>query len=98
MVTVASTRKSYIDPRDLPEVERATVRRILGCLRPYGKQVALVLASMLLCSMLNLVPPLLIERTVDHAIPSGDKNELWLLCALMVAGPLVAGLFQVGQK
>jgi ATP-binding cassette subfamily B protein len=98
MVTVASTKKSFIDPKDLPEVERATVRRILGTLRPYGTQVALVLLSILSCALLNLIPPVLIERTVDHAIPRGDRQELIFLCAMMVLGPALAGLIQVGQK
>jgi ATP-binding cassette subfamily B protein len=98
MVTVASTRKSFIDPKDLPEVERATVRRILRTLRPYRKHVLMAIGSMLVCALLNLVPPILIERTVDHAIPHGDRDQLWLLCALMVLGPVAAGLLQVGQK
>ncbi|HVV82840.1 MAG TPA: ABC transporter ATP-binding protein, partial [Kofleriaceae bacterium] len=93
-----STRKSYIDPHDLPEVERVTIRRILGCLRPYRRHVAAVVALMLVCALLNLVPPVLIKRTVDQAIPNGNLRELWVLCILMVLGPLVASLIQVGQK
>ena len=98
MVAVASTRKTFIDPRQLPEVERATIRRIVGHVGPYRGHVAVALGCMVVASVLNLVPPLLIARTVDVAIPHGDRRQLLVLCGAMILAPLVASLFQAGQK
>jgi hypothetical protein len=75
MVTV-DIEKSFIDRRDLPEMERATVRRVLACLAPYRRQVVLSLGTMVIAALLNLISPLLDERTADQAIPSGDVDEL----------------------
>jgi ATP-binding cassette subfamily B protein len=98
MVTLTSTKKTYIDPRDLPDVERATLRRIFSYLRPYRLYAFLVLASIGGAALLNAVPPLFIKRIVDQAIPEKDLDLLYLLCAGMVAGPLFAGLLGVAQK
>jgi ATP-binding cassette subfamily B protein len=98
MVTVADVRKSFIDPANLPEMERATLRRILGTMSAYRREVFFALAIMLVCAVLNLLPPLLIKRTVDQAIPAGDETQVLELCGLMILGPLIAGLLQVWQK
>lgn len=91
-------RKTYIDPKDLPEVERATLRRIFSYLRPYRRHAALTVVIVLAAAAINLVPPLLIKRVVDRAIPQGKSSELLLLCAGMVVAPLLAGLLGVGKK
>ncbi len=98
MVTVTSTRRSHIDPSDLPEVERATLRRIIAFLGPYRLQTALVFFSILFAAALGLAPSLCIKRIVDHAIPKHDRSELLLLVGAMAAGPLIAGLFSVVQR
>jgi ATP-binding cassette subfamily B protein len=97
-VIVTSTKKSYIDPRDLPEVDRATLARILTYLGPYRWRVALVVTIIVVCALLNLLPPLLVKQVVDRAIPGRDLRLLLILCAGMMAGPLLAGLLQVAQK
>jgi ATP-binding cassette subfamily B protein len=93
-----STKKSYIDPSELPPLDRTTLRRILGCLRPYRRRGAFVLVLLVLVAGLQMVPPLLIRQVVDEAIPERRLLLLLLLCGGMVAGPLVAGLLQVLQK
>ena len=98
MVSLPSSKKTYIDPRELPEVERATLRRIFSYLRPYRFYAFLVLLSITCAAMLNALPPLFIKRIVDHAIPERQTKLLLLLCAGMVVGPLCAGLLGVAQK
>jgi ATP-binding cassette subfamily B protein len=53
---------------------------------------------MLGAAMLNLAPAWFVKQIVDVAIPRGNMKLLWICCAAMVAGPLVAGLLQVAQK
>ena len=97
-MTVASTRRSHIDPQDLPAVQRATLRRIFRYLGPYRGRTVLVMLAILVGSLLGLVPPLCIRRIVDHAIPHRDRVELIELFLLMITGPLVAGLLGVVQR
>ena len=98
MSQVISTKKSYIDPRDLPAVDRATLRRALGYLRPHAARGAGVLAVLVSVAAMGLLPPLLIKDVVDLAIPQRRLVLLVLLCAGMVVAPLLAGLLQVLQK
>ena len=95
---VNPAKKTYLDPKDLPKVERATLRRILATLAPYRSRVALVVLAVLTASLLNVLPPFFVKRAVDQAIPSGDLRLLLLLCAGMVVGPVLAGLVGVFQK
>jgi ATP-binding cassette subfamily B protein len=79
-------------------IERATLSRILGYFRPYRRQAFLVMGSVALSALAGGLPPLLIKRLVDHAIPKHRLGELALLCAGMVLGPLLAGLLAVAHK
>ena len=38
------------------------------------------------------------KRVVDVALPNRDLRLLWLCCAGMIAGPLLAEFVRVGQK
>lgn len=91
-------KRTDIDPRDLPNVDPVTFRRIVAYLRPYRWRVAGIVAIILVSAGLNLLPPLLVRAVVDEAIPQHDLRRLWWLCGGMVAGPLAAGLLQVAQK
>ena len=98
MTTVTSTRRSHIDPKDLPEIQRATLRRIFRYLRPYRGRTMLVIAAIVTGSLLGLVPPLCIRGIVDGAIPHHDRTLLIELFALMITAPLIAGLLSVAQR
>jgi len=93
-----STKKSVIDPRDIPDIERATLGRIFAFLRPYRRQALLVLGSIILAALCGALPPLFLKRIVDHAIPERQLKLLFLLCGGMALGPLVAGLLGVAQR
>ena len=95
---IPSSKKTYLDPKDLPRVERATLARVVATLAPYRSRVALVVLAIVAASLLNLVPPFFVKRAVDQAIPAGDLRLLALLCAGMVLGPALAGLVGVFQK
>ena len=98
MSTLVSSKKTYIDPRDLPPVEVSILRRILTYLHPYRRDAALVLIAVLLSAFLSLLPPFLVRRAVDEAIPAGNLRLLFLLCAAIIGSALVAGLLGVWQK
>lgn len=104
MSSFVSTKKSYIDPQQLPPVERAMLRRIFSHLLPYRRSAAAILLCVVAGALLNLLPPLFVkeivdylEAVLDHAQPP-EVGRLLLLCLGMVLGPLAAGLIGVGQK
>src|SRR6266478_2033591 len=93
-----SARRTYIDPRDLPAMNRATAARILAQLRPYRGQAALVLIAIVGAALLNALPPLFLRRIIDQALPARHTTLLLVLCGAMAAAPLLAGLLGVAQK
>ena len=91
-------KRSYIEPGEVHEVDAANLRRVARLLRPYRLALWGVLASIAAAAVLGLVPPILVKRVIDVAIPAGDVGMLAWLSAGMVVGPLLAGLVNVGQK
>jgi len=90
-VAVRHVRKPVIDPKDMPSIESATLRRILHHIAPYRWQAVVVLVCVVGAALMNLAAPWFIKQIVDRAIPGGDIDRLLLYCAGMVAGPLAAG-------
>jgi ATP-binding cassette, subfamily B, bacterial len=90
--------KARIDPKNLPPVNPATFRRIVAYVTPYWLRALGVGACMVLAAALNLAAPWFVKHIVDVAIPGGDLRLLWLCCAGMVAGPLLAGFVRVAYK
>ncbi|MEE8422105.1 MAG: ABC transporter ATP-binding protein [Dehalococcoidia bacterium] len=72
--------------------------RILRYARPYRKLIVFTLLLVLVSASLSLIPPLLIKQLIDGAIPSGDRTQLVILAAAMIAIPVVTGLVQVAQN
>lgn len=88
----------YDEEQDRPKVSRRLLRRVAAYARPYTRYVALILFTMLVISLLSLIPPLLIRDLLDHAIPQGDFSRLNILALGMVAVPLINGLLGVAQR
>jgi ATP-binding cassette subfamily B protein len=91
-------KKTPLDLNALPPLERATLLRIVGYVRPYWRRALLVVGCMVAGAALSLSLPWFMRQVVDVAIPRGDLRLLWLYSAAMVAGPAAAGLLEVVQK
>ena len=57
-------------------IRRGTLRRVWGLFSPYRSQLVVVALLVLMSAGLGIVVPLLIARTIDVAIPSGDRPQL----------------------
>lgn len=88
----------YDEEQDQPEVDRDLLRRVATYARPYWKWVAATLLTMIVISILSIIPPLLIRDLIDHAIPEGDIARITQLALAMIAIPLLNGLFGVIQR
>jgi ATP-binding cassette subfamily B protein len=93
-----SLPKTSIAPQDLPGLDSATFRRIVQCVKPYGLRACGVGVCMVVAAVLSLASPWFVKRIVDVALPTRDLRLLWLCCAGMIAGPLLAEFVRVGQK
>ncbi len=62
-----------------------TVRRAAALARPYRTMLSGFLAAQLLGALAFLVPPILFGRIIDEAIPAGDRWQLNVLAAIIVA-------------
>jgi ATP-binding cassette subfamily B protein len=88
----------FDEERDRPTVSRGLLRRVAGHARPYWGWVAVILVTILIISLLTLLPPLLIRDLLDRAIPAKDFRRLNLLALGMIGVPLVNGLLGVAQR
>ena len=94
-------------PREKAENKGATARRLLGELRPYGRQLVLALVLVVLGAGAQASGPYLIGRAIDRYILEGDVNGL-LWTMLLLLGVYLVGIFasrgqilqvgSVGQK
>jgi ATP-binding cassette subfamily B protein len=88
----------YDEEQDRPEVDRALLRRVWSYGRPYTAALIGTLATVLVISGLQVVPPILTRRILDDAIPRGDLGSLTVLGLGMVAVPIVSSLVGIAQR
>ena len=81
-----------------PHLTKDLLKRVAAYARPYTFKIALTLGTILVASLLGLVPPLLYRDLIDHALPQKDFARLNLLALGMIGIPLFDGLLGVGQR
>ncbi len=64
----------------------------------YKKEMGVVMLTILIISLLSLLPPLLIGDLIDNAIPNEDLGRVTVLGIGMVLVPLLNGGFGVWQR
>ena len=70
------------EKQDLPQVDGKLLGRILGYLKPYWLQFALVFLTILLSAVIGLYPSILTGRIVDEALVGQDMRLLVKLLIL----------------
>lgn len=94
-------------PRDAEAVKdarlsRGTARRIWTFARPYRGTIALFLTAIVVAALLALVPPLVVRRIIDVAIPdaeaTGDRGPIWWLAGIAVIAAVVDAALQIVQR
>ena len=89
---------SYDESKGKPNVDRALLRRVFAYARPYIAAVAVVLATIVAISLLELIPPLLYRNLIDVVLPERDFGQLNTLALAMLAIPIARGLIGVLQR
>ena len=94
-------------PRDTDAVKDATLardtaRRVWGFARPYRGTIALFLSAIVVAALLALVPPLVVRRILDVAIPEaqadGNRAPIWWLAGIAVVAALADAALQIVQR
>ncbi|WP_246072778.1 ABC transporter ATP-binding protein [Paenibacillus dokdonensis] len=91
-------RMKFDDAQQKPNISKAMLLRIFKYFKPYWKQTMLVLSILLVSSLLGLLPPLLIQRIVDHALPDKNMKLLVELVLISLGTTVVSGLLGVLQS
>ena len=92
---------SYIrfdDSEPRPNIDRATLKRVLSYASSYKVEMTVVLITIVVISILTVVPPLLMKGLIDTAIPDKNLALVTVLGLGMVAVPLINGIVGVVQR
>jgi ATP-binding cassette subfamily B protein len=65
------------------------VRWMLGLLRPYRRQVTLMLVALVAATAAGLAPPYLAGKAIDDGINAGDANALTVIVVVFLASALL---------
>lgn len=68
------------------------LKRVLGYVKPYKKDMAVTVMLMLIASIAGLIGPYLIKDAIDNKIPAGDKNGLLVLSGIFILTLVVTGV------
>ena len=90
-------------PRDAKSVEgvkleRESAARVWRFAQPYRPQVVGFLATVILDSLLGLVPALLFGRIIDQAIPNQDRGLLAIFAMAIVGAALLSGIVGLFER
>ena len=81
-----------------PQVDRRLLQRVMGYTRPYIFPVSLLLLTIVVTSLVQLVPPLLYRDLIDHVLPERNIARLNLLAIAMIGIPVFTGLIGVAGR
>jgi len=88
----AGRRESISSPTAVSELN---LRRIIGFLTPYWRQLLLIFATVALAAGVGVVPPLLTRAIIDSAIDGADRQLLAGLALAFAGAALAMGLVGV---
>ncbi len=86
------------DEDDTHRVSWPLLKRVLGYARPYRRQIAMMLVTILLTTGLGLLTPLIFRDIIDRTLPEGDSARLNMLALALVVIPLITGVIRVFQR
>ena len=82
----------------VPPVRAETRRRVWAFASPYRSMVTGFVATVVLSSVLGVVPPLLFREIIDGAIADGDRSRITVLGGLVVAAALAHALLSLLER
>ncbi len=89
---------SVDDSKPQPKLDRETLRRVFAYAKPHWRSVSIVMATIVVISLMDLIPPLLYRELIDHVLPNRDMARLNWLAAAMLGIPVLSGLVGIVQR
>ena len=83
---------------EMPKVTKKMLARIFSYFIPYWMRMVLVIGSIIVASILGLVPPILIRNIIDKALPQKDLKLLSIFIFVSIGITILLGLLQVAQS
>jgi ATP-binding cassette subfamily B protein len=80
------------------KIGKTSVRRVWRFARPYRRSILGFLATILISSVIALIPPLIFRLIVDEAIPDADKRRIVFLTIVLVVVALGDAALQIIQR
>jgi len=93
-------RAARLSPEELANatIDRRTLGRAWGLTRPYRRLIAAHLLSILVLTVVAVLPPLVFKRLIDEALPARDLGLVNLLVALAVGLALAETSLRFAQR
>lgn len=89
---------AYDQSKGRPQLSRQLLRRIFSYARPHATSVAIVLVTIVIISLLELIPPLLYRDLIDNVLPNRNVTRLNWLALGMIGIPILSGLVNIVQR
>jgi len=79
-------------------LDRSTVRRVYAYAGRYRGMLIGFVATLLVSSLLSIVPALLVRQIIDDAIPSSDRGQVNTLALIMIGLALASGVISLFER
>ena len=87
-----------MDAKARPNVTRRLLLRVLAYAKPYRRQIAGMLGTIVFTTGLGLLNPLIFREIIDSALPQKDFGKLNVLALGLVLIPLFSGGVRIIQR
>ncbi len=91
-------RFHFSDIDNKPNISKKILFRIIKYFAPYLKLLVLLVFSIIITSILGLIPPIFIKNIIDVALPNKKIDLLIILIVSSFGVALLSGLILVGQN
>src|SRR4051795_3200100 len=95
--TIASFRRDPDSVRG-KNLERETMRRVVGLCRPYRRQLVGFLITVILAAVVGAIPPLILRSLLDTAVPDKNRNLVAVLAFAAVALAIASSALSLVQR
>ena len=95
--TIASFRRDPDSVRG-KNLERETIRRVVGLCRPYRRQLIGFLVTVILAAVAGAIPPLILRSLLDTAVPEKDRTLVAVLAFAAVALAIASSALSLVQR
>jgi len=95
--TIASFRRDPDSVRG-KNLERETIRRVIGLCRPYRRPLVGFLVTVVLAAIVGAIPPLILRSLLDTAVPDQNRTLVLVLASTAVALAIASSALSLVQR